>query len=410
MVFNYTFSTILEILNLKNRPALSPLLADVYDADNYRKQQNYEKEKARLSIVESSLSTAIIITFFSLKGFGYLQGIISQTVHSQILQTLIFFGVLGFIALLLSIPFSYYDKFIIEEKYGFNKSTKKLFFIDIFKNLILSAVLGGVILAVITWLYLLNPDVFWISILVIMIFFSLIMNALYSTIILPLFNRKTPLPNGELKNKVIEFASSLGFSINNIYIIDGSKRSTKGNAFFTGFGKKKRIFLYDTLTNNLTNDEIVAVLAHELGHYKRHHIWINLTIGIAQAAIFLYFFNMVSQSIIFTKVMGGSGYSAIFYLNALCFALLVDPIQTLIGILTNYISRKMEYSADRFAAINGMGDNLISALKKISSLNYSNLTPHPFYVLINYSHPTLYNRTLSLRSIINSKKDSLSDN
>lgn len=402
MVFNYSFSLILDWLNYKNRPdSLPSIIADVYDSDNYDKQQNYEREKTLLSLIESSFSTILIICFFTFGGFGYLQILVSGVSQSQILQTLLFFGILGSISLVLSLPFSYYDKFVIEEKYGFNKSTKGLFLLDTLKNIILSVILGGTILGVITWLYLLNPNIFWITALIIMLFFSLIMNALYSTIILPLFNRKTPLPEGDLKNRVLEFAGSSGFSINNIYVIDGSKRSTKANAFFTGFGKKKRIFLYDTLTSNLTNDEIIAVLAHELGHYKKHHIWINLATGMIQMALFLFFFGLISQNIAFTKVMGGSGDIPIFYLNALCFALLIDPIQTLLGLIMNTFSRRMEYSADEYASSHGMADGLINALKKISSLNYSNLTPHPLYVIINYSHPTLYNRLVAIKTYIN---------
>lgn len=399
MVFNFAFSIMLEKLNYKNRPNdLPDLISDVYDSHNYQKQQNYEKEKTQLSILESSLSFMLVLSFFCLRGFGSLQAIISATFHSQVVQTIMFFGVLGGISFFISLPFSYYDKFVIEEKFGFNKSTKKLFFIDTLKNLLLAIIVGGLIISVLTWLYLINPKVFWISALVIVILFSLITNALYSSIILPLFNKKTPLPEGDLKTEVVAFATSLGFSINDIYLIDGSKRSTKANAFFTGFGKKKRIFLYDTLTINLTNDEVVAVLAHELGHYKKHHIWINLTIGLIQATLFLYFFSLISQSLVLTRVMGGVSEAGVFYLNVLCFALLIDPIQTLMDLIMNYFSRKMEYSADRFAAIHGMGDSLINALKKISSLNYSNLTPHPLYVLINYSHPTLYRRILSIKS------------
>lgn len=402
MLFNFSFTMILEGLNYSYRPVSLPdIISDVYDSDNYAKQQSYEKEKLRLSIVESTFSSILILTFFSFKGFGQLQVFVAGISNNLILQTLMFFGVLGLVALILSIPISYYDKFTIEEKYGFNKSTKGLFVLDILKSILLSVVIGSAILALITWLYMLNPKVFWITALVVMLLFSLIMNALYSTIILPLFNKKSPLPEGELKHKVVEFASSIGFSINNIYVIDGSKRSTKANAFFTGFGRKKRIFLYDTLTNNLTDNEIVAVLAHELGHYKKHHIWINLGLGVIQTALFLFFFGLISESIVFTKVMGGTGDASIFYLNALCFVLLIEPIQTILELTTNSLSRKMEYSADGFAATYGQGEHLMSALKKISSLNYSNLTPHPFYVFINYSHPTLYNRLMAIKDKIN---------
>lgn len=397
LVFNLCFSVFLELLNIRSRTdALPDLISDVYDTDNYRKQQGYEREKVKFSLIETILGAAVIITFFVLHGFGYLQTVISGYTSNQIIQTLIFFGILGFASILISIPFDYYDKFVIEEKYGFNKSTRKLFFVDLLKTVLLSAIIGGIILSIITWLYLINPKIFWITTLGVVLVFSLLMNALYSTIILPLFNKKTPLQEGELKQKVVAFAESLGFSINNIYLIDGSKRTTKANAFFTGFGSKKRVFLYDTLTDKLTNDEIVAVLAHELGHYKKHHIWINLSIGIVQSAALLYVFNLISQNILFTQVMGGTSQSAVFYLNVLCFVLLIEPIQTLLSIFLNVFSRKMEYSADHFANSYGMGNSLGSALKKISSLNYSNLTPHPFYVLVNYSHPTLYSRLKAL--------------
>ena len=224
------------------------------------------------------------------------------------------------------------------------------------------------------------------------------MNALYSTVILPLFNKSVPIDEGELKQKVIQFATSIGFSIRNIYLIDGSKRTTKANAFFTGFGSKKRIFLYDNLIHNLSNDEIVAVVAHELGHYKKRHVWMNLTVGLIQSAIFLYLFNLVSQNIEFTKAMSVDSKIPVFYLNLLCFILLVEPIQIILNIFTNSLIRRMEFAADRFASDYNYGKELISALTKLSSLNFSNLTPHPFYVIVNYSHPTLFDRIKAILS------------
>jgi len=397
LILNYLFSLVLELINLKYKPIHLPtIISDVYDKEDYQKQQLYEVNKTKLSIIEMSISSMLIIVFFSLKGFGILQSFVSNISQNQILQTLIFFGIVSFISLVISLPFSYYDKFIIEEEYGFNKSTKKLFWIDTLKGVLLTSILGGIILSIISWLYLFNPSIFWITALIVILIFSLLMNALYSTIILPLFNKKTPLPEGELKDKVINFAQNIGFSINNIYLIDGSKRSSKANAFFTGFGRKKRIFIYDTLTNKLTDDEIVAVLAHELGHYKKNHIWINLGFGMVQSAIFLYFFGLFSQSSTLTEVMGVGGNISIFYLNAICFVLLINPIQTILGILMNFLSRKMEYSADKFASSKGMANSLVSALKKLTSINYSNLTPHPLYVTVNYSHPPLYNRIRAL--------------
>ncbi|NVO09510.1 MAG: M48 family metallopeptidase [Bacteroidales bacterium] len=397
LVFNLLFSIILEQINLAVRSIKLPdLISDVYDSDNYLKQQEYEREKVRFSQIETIFGSILIIFFFSLKGFGHLQLFVSNYSNSIIVQTLLFFGILGLVSFLISIPFSYYDNFVIEEKFGFNKSSKKLFFIDNIKTLLLSTIIGGILIGFLTWLYTKNPHLFWLMALGVVLIFSLLMNALYSSIILPLFNKKTPLKEGDLKHKVLSFAESQGFSINNIYLLDGSKRSSKANAFFTGFGKKKKIFLYDTLTNSLNNEEIVAVLAHELGHYKRHHIWVNLIIGIIQSSIFLYFFNLISQSAIFTQVMGGTTNTPVFYLNIICFVLLINPVETILGILLNLISRKMEYSADSFANKYGLGQDLGTALKKISSLNYSNLTPHSLYVIINYSHPPLYERLKAL--------------
>lgn len=393
LILNLLITLILEILNLKsNSDTLPELISDVYVPLNYSKQKQYENEKVKFSIFETVFGSIITILFFAFGGFGYLQSIVASFVANQIVQTLLFFGSLGLATFLISIPFGYYDKFVIEEKFGFNKSTKKLFVIDLLKTILLTAVLGGIVLYVITWLYLINPKIFWITALAVIIVFSLLMNALYSTIILPLFNKKTPLPDGTLKQKVVDFAESIGFSINHIYLIDGSKRTTKANAFFTGFGNKKRVFLYDNLTQNLSEDEIVAVLAHELGHYKKHHILINLFLGTAQSAILLYLFSLISESILFTEVMGGSSNAAIFYLNILCFVLLFEPFQLIMSIFMNVLSRKMEYEADRYTNIYGLGQYLISALKKISSLNYSNLTPHRLYVFVNYSHPPLLSR------------------
>lgn len=397
LIFNYTFSIFLERLNIKHKPNQLPkIISDVYDYEHYQKQQRYEVDKTKLSIIETTFSSLLIIFFFIFKGFGQLQVIVSSLLQSQILQTLLFFGLISIISLIISLPFSYYDKFVIEEKYCFNKSTKKLFWIDTLKSILLSAILGGIILTIITWLYLLNPKIFWVSAIAVILVFSLLMNSLYSTVILPLFNKKTPLPEGELKDKVINFAKGIGFSINDIYLIDGSKRSSKANAFFTGFGRKKRIFLYDTLTSKLNDDEILAVLAHELGHFKKNHIWMNLGLGLVQSILFLYLFGIISQSLILTEVMGVDGNLFIFYLNAICFVLLISPIQTILGILMNFLSRKMEYSADKFASSKGMANSLVSALKKLTSINYSNLTPHPFYVTVNYSHPPLYNRIRAL--------------
>jgi STE24 endopeptidase len=214
-----------------------------------------------------------------------------------------------------------------------------------------------------------------------------------------LFNKKSPLPNGELKDKLERLAQNAGFAAKNIFVLDSSKRSTKGNAFFTGWGKNKRIYLYDTLLDKLSADEIEAVLAHEIGHYKKRHIWINFAISLSVTGIFLFIFTKISSSDIFTPVLGStSNGMPNFQLNILGFALIFGPVQSIIGLFTNFLSRKMEFSADNFANGFGLSNPLVSALKKLAAQNYSNLTPHPLYVIIHYSHPPLVQRIKALLS------------
>lgn len=398
MLINLLTDLVLKVLNLRYKPnGLPKIISDVYDIDSYRRQQRYERETTRFALIESIFTSAVAVLFFALGGFALVHGLVSGVVANRILQTLLFFGVLALASFTLSIPFSYYDKFVVEQRYGFNKTTIRVFVTDTLKTLLISAAVGGVILGLVTWLFYYNPLVFWILALLVVVVSVLLMNALYSTVFLPLFNKKTPLPEGELKRKVIDFAHSLGFSINSIFVIDGSRRSTKGNAFFTGFGRKKSIFLYDTLLEKLSDDEVVAVLAHELGHYKKHHVWVNLLTGVVTSGLFLYLFNRFAQSETLTQVMGGSpGSGFVFHLNLIAFVMLLEPIQTAFSIAGNRLSRSMEYAADRFAADYGMAIPLGRALKKLSALNYSNLTPHPWYVAVNYSHPTLLMRLVAL--------------
>jgi len=403
LILNLLLSVALEWLNLRSsRQEIPKILSDIYDPENYGKQQNYKKETTKLSIIESIIGTTLLLLFFYYKGFGIIQEQVSNLASNSILQTLLFFGAIGLLSLIISIPFSYYSNFVVEEKYGFNKSTLKIFVTDILKSIAISITLGGILVSLITWVFINYQSIFWLLTLGIILIFSLIMNALYSTIILPIFNKKKPLEDGELREKVVQFATNIGFSINNIYIIDGSKRSSKANAFFTGFGKKKSVFLYDTLQNKLTDDEIVAVIAHEIGHYKNHHIWINITTGLVQSAVFLYAFNYIANNPVFTQVMGFNSETSVFQLSALCFALLLEPIQMILGILSNKMSRSMEYQADRFASKHGMGNLLISSLKKLSSMNYSNLTPNAIYVAFHYSHPTLLDRVTAISRYLRS--------
>jgi STE24 endopeptidase len=333
---------------------------------------------------------------FTLGGFGWLDSLIREKVNSPILIALLFFGTIGFASALLSLPFSWYETFVIEEKFGFNKSNNKTFFLDQLKGLLLGAVIGGGILALIVWIYLLTGKFFWIYALVVLIAFSLFMTLFYSNLIVPLFNKQKPLEEGELKTAINEFCSKVGFKLDNVFVIDGSKRSAKANAYFTGMGRKKRIVLYDTLINEMRIGEIVAVLAHEIGHYKKKHIILSLILSFLTTALMLYIFSLVSSNPAFAEVLGA--HQPGFHLSIITFGILYSPLSFLIGIGMNLLSRKNEYQADDFAAINYNAQSLASALKKLSVHNLSNLTPHPLYVFFHYSHPTLLQRLKNLGS------------
>ncbi len=332
----HILNVILDLVNANygKKATLDKVVSDVYDSESYKNQQAYEREKLILSLVESTLLTVITSIVFILGYFGELSNIISVYFSSPIFQSLIFFGILWLISELLSLPFDYYDSFVIEEKYGFNKSTKALFFIDILKSSLITIILGGIIISLIVWLYVSYIDLFWLPVLGFILILSLFSTILYTSIILPLFNKKSPLAEGELKDRLEKLASEAGFSAKSIFVLDSSKRSTKGNAFFTGWGRNKRIYLYDTLIEKLSPIEIEAVLAHEIGHFRKKHIWINFAISIAVTGLFLYLFTEISASDIFTPVMGANkGQIPNFYLNILGFVFIFGPIQTIIGLL-----------------------------------------------------------------------------
>ena len=395
LIASFLIERWLDYLNATNWSSKLPSgLAGIYDEEKYKKSVDYEKTKTRFTIITESLGFIAILLIFTTGGFGWLDGIIRTRVNNPILVSLLFFAVLGLFAQIASLPFSYYETFVIEAKFGFNKSSRTVFFIDQVKGLLLSAIIGGSILALIIWIYLISGSLFWIYALLVIASFSVFMLLFFSNVIVPLFNKQTPLAEGELKSVISSFGSKVGFLIDNIFVIDGSKRSTKANAYFTGLGKKKRIVLYDTLISELEPKEIVAVLAHEIGHYKKRHILTGLFFSLANTALMLYVFSLVSNNPAFAKVLGSEVPS--FHLSLISFAILYSPLSLIIGLGLNYLSRRNEYQADRFAADNYRGEYLALALKKLSINNLSNLTPHPFYVFFHYSHPTLLQRLKKL--------------
>ena len=374
---------------------MPPEAEGIFDDEQYAKSQRYHKEVARFSFLTSAFSFILSFCFLYFGGFGWINSVVSGWVNGEILVALAFFGVLMLGSDILNTPFQLYSTFVIEEKYGFNKTTVKTFIIDKLKGYALSAILGGGILALLMyfittvgssfWLY------FWVAISVIMV----IMNMFYTTLILPIFNKLTPLEDGELREAIKSYSEKVNFPLTNIFVIDGSKRSSKANAFFSGFGKKKKVVLYDTLIEKHSTNELVAIFAHEVGHYKKKHILVSMILSILQVGLTLYIMSLLLFMGMLTEALGGEGLQ--IHMNLIAFALLYTPISTITGLLMNILSRKNEYQADAYAIqTTGTGD-LIMALKKLSADNLSNLMPHPAYVFVHYSHPPLLKRLAAMQ-------------
>ena len=396
LVLKFLVDQLLDSLNASHFEDVIPEeVSDVYDPKEYKKSQSYKKTNHRFGIVTSLFSIVLTISFFFLDGFSLVDHFARVYSENSIVITLIFFGIILIGSDLLTTPFSYYKTFVIEQKFGFNKTSKKTFFIDKLKGLLMSILIGGFILALITWFYEFAGAYFWLYAWGLVTLFSLFMNMFYSKIIVPLFNKQTALEEGDLKDAITKYANSVGFTLNNIFVINGSKRSTKANAYFSGFGNQKRITLYDTLINDLTINEIVAVLAHEVGHYKRKHIIFNLIASILLTGLSLFLLSLFIQTPILSKALSVSIPS--FHIGLIAFGILYSPISEITGIFMNYMSRKFEYQADNYAKETFSSEPLISSLKKLSKNSLSNLTPHFLYVFIHYSHPTLFERIKNLK-------------
>ncbi len=397
LILNFIFDKIIDSLNEKHFDDEIPdSLKDVYDEVAYKKSQEYKKTTAKFSNLVGFIKIILTLIFFIFDGFKHIDILARNYTNNSILVALIFFGIIMFISEIISIPFSYYNTFTIEEKFGFNKSSKKTFWLDKLKSLFMGAILGGGILSLIILFYEYTGKNFWIYAWALVAVFSLFLNMFYAKLIVPLFNKQTPLEKGELKTAIEKYAEKVGFTINNIFVIDGSKRSTKANAYFSGFGAQKRITLYDTLINDLNTDEIVAVLAHEVGHYKKKHIIFNLVSSIILTGITLFILSLFINSPILSKALGVSTPS--FHIGLIAFGILYSPISAITGLFMNYMSRKFEYQADNYAKSTFNKNALITSLKKLSKNSLSNLTPHKLYVFMHYSHPTLLQRIKNLES------------
>ncbi|MDR1090740.1 MAG: M48 family metallopeptidase [Prevotella sp.] len=363
--------------------------------EEYARQQAYQKESSLFGLYTGIFSFIILLGVLSFGVFGWLDGYLRQYISNEIVLTLVFLGIIYLINDIITLPFGYYATFVIEERFGFNKSTKATFWSDQIKELFITFILGGVILALIAWLYNTLGEYAWLYAWVAVTAVSLFITLFYSNLIVPLFNKQTPLGQGELRDAIEAFANKAGFAINNIYVMDASKRSSKANAYFTGFGAKKRIVLFDTLINDLDTREIVAVLAHEIGHYKKKHTLQGMFTSICYTGVILFLISLFLGNRDIAIALGGK--EASFHLGLIAFSVLFTPVSLVIGIFSGILSRKNEYQADAYAAGFGLSDALIGGLKKLHVKSLSNLNPDPLYVFFYYSHPTLLQRIDVLR-------------
>lgn len=396
---DFLLSQWLKWLNDRNRKLKPGKEAEgIYDAQRYQESMRYGTENSRFTTISASFGFLVTSCFLLMGGFGWLHHTLAPLAENPLFVSMIFFAVLFFASDIMNIPFEWYDTFVIEERYGFNKQTPILFLTDKLKSYAITIIIGGGVLYCLLWLILEIGESFWWWFWLIAAVLMLLINMFYSSLILPLFNRLSPLEDGELKEAIQQYCRKVNFPLDNLYVIDGSRRSTKANAFFSGMGKKKKIVLYDTLIEKHTIDELVAILAHEVGHYKKKHIIWSYLIAILQMGVMLYLLSVIIFEPKLSMALGATSWAP--HINLVAFGILYSPISMLTGIGMNVLSRKNEFEADEFAAKTYSAEPLIVALKKLSADNLSNLYPHKSYVFVHYSHPPLLERLAALNKTI----------
>ena len=390
------FSGVLNYLSFDKE--LPENVSDIYDEKEYKMSQLYKKENFKFNLFSSSLGFILMILILKNGLLGDLDSFLRTiSPENEITLSLLFFASIFIINDVITLPLQLYRVFIIEENFGFNKMSLWTFILDKFKGYIVTFIFGLILLVPLLIFIMLYPSHFWIYFWIVVSLFVVFINMFYTSLIVPLFNKLKILENGDLRDKLNSFAKKVDFSLSNIFIIDGSKRSSKANAYFSGFGKNKKIVLYDTLIKNHSVDELVAVLAHEIGHYKLKHIISNMIISIITTGIMLYIMSKFLFNSEISYALGGN--ISFRHLEIFAFFIIYSPINTILSILLNIKSRKNEYEADNFAVRSYKKKPLITALKRLSKDNLTNLTPHPLYEFINYSHPTLSKRLDSINNL-----------
>ncbi|MEP1033604.1 M48 family metallopeptidase [Ekhidna sp.] len=397
ITFDFTLERMLSFLNRKSAKKPIPKeLEGIYNQEKYAKSQAYNEEVSRFGSFSATFSFVLLILAIYNGWFGILDQWIRTFSPLSLVSPLIFFGILYVLSDIINTPFSIYRNFVIEAKYGFNKMTVKTFIFDKIKGYILTAIIGGLLLAVLIYFVNAIGSDFWYYFWGVMTVFVLFANFFYTSLILPLFNKLKPMEDGELKSSIQAYCDKVNFPLKNIFIMDGSKRSSKGNAFFSGLGRRKKVVLFDTLVEKHSTQELTAVFAHEVGHYKKKHILFSTIFSIGLMGFMLFLFSRMAYNAELSWAMGGQ--TSALHLNLLAFGILYSPISTILGIIGNVISRKNEYQADAYAKETYDATPLITGLKKMSSDHLSNLTPHPAYVFVHYSHPPLKERVKALES------------
>lgn len=397
-IFSYVFEQVLDYLNLNaQRKDLPEDIAAFYDREKYYKSLNYHRERTKFGFITAAFSFSLSLLMLVFAGFGMLDTFLRHYLNNEIALALTFFAILILASDILTLPFQWYSTFVIEEKFGFNKTTLKTFIVDKLKGYALGALIGGLLVSVLIYLIQQIGPAFWIWFGVMAAAFVLFINMFYTSLIVPLFNTLTPLPGGELKTSIESFARKINFPLDNIFVMDGSKRSAKANAFFSGIGKKKKIVLYDTLIANHTTEELVAVLAHEVGHFKKKHIVWSYLLSVIQIFFTLFILSLMVFNKDLSIALGGTQQA--IHLNLLAFGILFSPISGITGLLMSLYSRKNEFEADAYARQTYSGKALADALKKLSVDSLSNLYPHPVYVFFHYSHPPLLKRLKAIQSV-----------
>jgi len=399
LLFSFIVSLVTELLNLRAlRDELPEEFAGVYDAEIYKKSQEYTRVKTRFGFISAAFGIALTLIFWFAGGFNYLDQIVRAWQLHPILTGLAYIGILVFVRSIISLPFSIYATFVIEERFGFNKTTPLIFVMDLIKGTLLAIALGGPLLAGVLAFFQYSGEMAWLYCWLAATLFTLFVQFIAPTWIMPLFNKFTPLADGELRQSILAYAAKVKFPLKNLFVMDGSKRSTKSNAFFTGFGKNKRIALFDTLIEKHTVGELVAVLAHEIGHYKKKHIIKGMIVSIAHTGVVFYLLSIFLSHEGLFRAFYMANMST--YAGLIFFGMLYSPIELILSIFMQIVSRKHEYEADRFAAETTRDpQSMIEALKKLSAHNLSNLTPHPLYVFLNYSHPPVLERIRAIQQL-----------